>query len=270
MKAHLLRFIGQILPICLLNSALWGQEHQVYRYNFPTAVVGAGSDTEIVFANAVGNAGPVSEMTFLGTSTTPTQTAIVVFFLSDTGDLEGTAVTEIVDKGTLVKKLSGFVLDVVDQFRKGHLVVEADGPIVVTERLKLNISEGLDNISQAARKVPPIGVGPAPSCTNPVTALERNEEFDTGVALSNTNAEPVTCNWSIYSGKQGAHLTTGVTNIPGFGQTQYFPLNDPALSPVLLPFLGNIQYKCNAEVHPFSLFQRRNDGALFSNTAACP
>ena len=118
-------------------------------------------------------------------------------------------------------------------------------------------------------EVAPIGVAPSRSCRRPVAALKRNLKFDTGVALSNTGEETATCNWSIYSGPEGAFVGNGTTTVRALGQIQYFPLNSPGLQNASLPFEGNIQYECDVEVHAFSLFQREEDGAIFSNATGC-
>ena len=209
--------------------------------DFPTAARGAGSSTAI---------------TFVQSATTTSQVSVSAIFRSPLG--------EVLDRQSIVlnpNATSSVVFEGQDVLEVGHIETTAGPGVVVTEVINLSLPGFGD--------LPPIGVGPSPSCKRPVTALKQNLEFDTGVALSNTNPEIATCNWSIYSGTEGTLVGRGATMVPPLGQTQSFPLSDPFLLPLPPPFEGNIQYDCDTGVHPLSFFQRRTDGALFSNATGC-
>ncbi len=209
--------------------------------DFPTAVRGGDSDTKILF---VQSASP------------DTETFASAVFRSQDG--------EVLDAQSVVltpNSTSSLIFSGDDDLEVGHIETLVSQGVVATEIINLSIP--------GAGDIPPIGVGPGPACEKPVIALERNLEFNAGVALANTRAEIATCDWSIYSGTDAALLGMGTTMVPALGQTQFFPLNDPSIPSVSLPFEGNVQYACNMPVHPFSLFQRTSDGALFSNAAGC-
>lgn len=147
------------------------------------------------------------------------------------------------------------------QLDVGHLQALLSPGVVASQIIRLAVP--------GVGEVPPIGVPPSPACESPVIALKRDLEFDTAVALSNTTGEEVSCDWSIYSGSEATLAGTGTTLLLPLGQSQFFPLNDPALTPLDLLFEGNVQFRCDGPVHAFSLFQRSMDGALFSNAAGC-
>ena len=139
-----------------------------------------------------------------------------------------------------------------------------DSQIAVTAIIDLTIPG-------AGNSVPPIGLPPSPPCSHPVVSLLRNEEFDTGLALSSRNQDTTGCRWTVYSGEAGTEVGNGETSIPPFGQFQFFPLNHPAVS---LPgdgssFSGNIQFDCSEPLNAVSLFQRLDDGAIFFNSPGC-
>ena len=210
--------------------------------NFPTALMGQGNSTEITF---------LQNGTMLG------QTPVSAIFWSQLGQLLDRRDLMLASNAT-----SSVTFESDDPVQVGHVEIVADPGVFSTEIINLSIPGVGD--------VPPIGVSPSPPCESPVIALKRNAEFDTGVALSQTGEETdATCSWSIYSGMEGTLVGSGTTTVPISGQTQFFPLNDPTLPPLLLPFEGNIQYDCDMPVHPFSLFQREQDGAIFSNAARC-
>jgi hypothetical protein len=221
-----------------------GIRHQVASHpvqDFPTAVRGGDSRTKILF---VQSASP------------DTETFAAAVFRAQDGDVLETRSIVLTPNST-----SSVIFSGEDDLEVGHIETLVSPGVVATEVINLSIPGVGD--------VPPIGVGPAPACEKPVIALERNLEFDTGVALANTGAKTASCDWSIYSGSEAFLVGMGTTMVPAFGQTQFFPLNDPSIPSVSLPFEGNVQYACNTPVHAFSLFQRKSDGALFSNAAGC-
>ena len=133
--------------------------------------------------------------------------------------------------------------------------------VVASEIIYLDIPELGD--------IPPIGVPPSPVCSKPVIALKLNDELNTGAALANTTSQEASCDWSIFSGTEGSLVGMGTTFVPALGQTQFFPLNDPSIPKLALPFNGNIEFQCSPSVHAFSLFQVAQTGALISNAAGC-
>ena len=218
--------------------------------NFPIAVRGAGNSTEVVFVQ---------------TSTTTLASAVAATILQDTasavfrsplGEVRATRSVALSPNSTALITFDGE-----DALEVGHIEAAAGRGVVVTQIVNLSIPGTGD--------VPPIGVGPSPSCRMPVAALRRTLEFDTGIALSNTGETTASCNWSIYFGPEGELMGRGTTMVRALGQTQYFPLNSLTLPSHTLPFEGNIQYECDMPVHSFSLFQRKEDGAIFSNETGC-
>ena len=207
--------------------------------DFPTAVTGAGSSTEI---------------TFVQSATLLLETLASAGFRSPMG--------EVMDARSLMlnsNSTSTLIFEGDDVLTVGHIEVRAVPGVAASELIRLS-APGTGDVSL-------IGVAPSPACQKPVVALKRNLEFTTAVALSNTRQETATCDWSIYSGTEGTLSQSGTVTVPPRGQTQSFPLD---VFPVITPFLfeGNIQYECNLPVHAFSLFQRR-DGSLVSNAAGC-
>lgn len=132
-------------------------------------------------------AGNSTKVTFVKGETPDTETFISAIFWSQNGDVLDTAsVFGLTPNSTRSVIFSGG-----DDLKAGHIefVTDSEG-VVATETIFLSIP-GVGNAS-------PIGVLAAPSCKSPVAGLTRNSEFDTGVALSNTSQEPVSCIWSIY------------------------------------------------------------------------
>ena len=207
--------------------------------DFPTAVVGGGSSTEITFVHG---------------ATAALEARFGVFFLSPGGSVDGIRSLVLAPNST-----ASVTFDGDDLLQVGHIETRVAYGVVATEVIRL--STGAESVSL-------IGVGPSPSCQRPVVALKRNPEFNTGVALSNTRPETATCSWSIHSGPESTLIETGSTTLPPFGQTQSFPLNDLSIAPLPAPFEGNIQYQCDIPVHAFSLLQE-GDGGLVSNATSC-
>ncbi len=214
------------------------------RNDFTTAVQGAGSSTEIAVA-------------FVQNATILAPASVSAVFWSQIGEALDTKSVVLTPNATASLIFGGN-----SDFEVGHIETVAGPGVVVTEIINLSI-QGVGNI-------PPIGVGPSSPCKRPVAILKRNAEFDTGVALSSTTQKTATCEYSIYSGPDGDLIGSGVWTVHPFGQFQDSPLNDDSL-PEDLPLLfdGNIQYECDIPVHAISLFQRKKDGALFSNAVAC-
>ena len=207
--------------------------------DFPTAVVGGGSSTEITLVQG---------------ATAALETLVRVLFLSQAGSVDGIRSLVLAPNSTASVTFDGDNL-----LQVGHIETRVGSGVVATEVIRL--STGPESVSL-------IGVGPSLSCKRPVVGLKRNLEFNTGVALSNTRGETATCSWSIHSGPESTLIATGSIALPPSGQTQSFPLNDLPIAPLPAPFEGNIQYECDVPVHAFSLLQER-DGGLVSNATSC-
>ncbi len=208
------------------------------------------------FATAVRCGDSLTEVIFVQGADTLPKTAASAVFRSQQGEALDAKSVELTPNSTtsvLFKGEKGLEV--------GHVETVVSPGVVVSEIIRLTVP--------GVGELPPIGVPPSPACERPVVALKKNAELDTGVALANTTGENASCDWSIYSGTEGSLVGMGNTSVPPLGQVQFFPLNDPSLPKLSLPFEGNIQYECSAPVHPFSLFQRQQDGALFSNAAGC-
>ncbi len=220
--------------------------------NFPIAVRGGANSTELVF---VQTSTTTLQAAVSAVPTTILQESASAVFRSPQGEVRESHSVILAPNSTASITFSGE-----DALEVGHVEATAGRGVVVTQIISLSIP--------GVGKVPPIGVAPSRSCRRPVAALRRNLEFDTGVALSNMGDETATCSWSIYSGTEGVFVGSGTTTVRASGQTQYFPLNSPGLQTLSLPF-GGIQYECDVEVYSFSLFQRKEDGAIFSNATGC-
>ncbi len=219
--------------------AEWDCEEVIRVHEFPTAVTGDGSSTEITLTQS---------------ATMLPETSASVGFKSPLGEDLGSRGVLLMPNSTASVEFEGD-----DALEVGHVEVRVGPGVAATEIIRLSTPDvGGTSL---------IGVGPSPSCERPVVALKRNPEFNTAVAFSNPRQETATCDWAIYSGMEGTLRREGSKTLPALGQSQFFPLDvTPALSPFL--FEGNIQYECDIPLHAFSLFQRQ-DGTLVSNAAGC-
>ena len=223
-------------PLVCVPQALDGSD-------FPIAVRGAGNSTEIIFAQG---------------ATTTAQTAVTAVLWSTDGEILETRSAQLTPNST-----STMLFDSLGILELGHMEIFSEPTVIATQILNLSVPR--------IGSLPPLGIMPVEPCLKPAAALRRDPEFDTGLALSNRGQESAYCDWSIYSGTDGSLVGSGLTIVPALGQTQSFPLNavlgDPQVS--MESFEGNIQFDCDLPVHPFSLFQRKADGAIFSNAAGC-
>ena len=225
---------------------------------FSTAIQGASSSTSILFTTGVLKS-LFGAITALATFTSPSGQVIE----TQSTELRRNATRSITFSGGQNLEAGQISLGGLDP-QTGVPVQLEDSQVAVTAIINLRIPGAGDS-------VPPIGLPPSPACSRPVVSLLRNEEFDTGLALSSRNADETGCRWTVYSGEAGTEVGNGETLIPPFGQFQFFPLNHPAVS---LPgdgstFSGNIQYDCSQPLNTVSLFQRRADGAIFFNASGC-
>jgi hypothetical protein len=225
---------------------------------FATAIQGGGSSTSILFTQGV-------LRTFFG--------AITAFatFTSSSGQVIETQSTELRSHSTRSITFTGGQSLEAGQISLRGLDPQTGVPVEL-EDSQIAVTAIIDlTIPGAGNSVPPIGLPPSPPCSHPVVSLLRNEEFDTGLALSSRNQDTTGCRWTVYSGEAGTEVGNGETSIPPFGQFQFFPLNHPAVS---LPgdgssFSGNIQFDCSEPLNAVSLFQRLDDGAIFFNSPGC-
>lgn len=203
---------------------------------FPTAAQGAGSATEI---------------TFVQSASSPQEQEVSAILFSPDGEILDTRSLVVTPHST-----NSIVFEGGDSLEVGQIMTSPGVP--ATEVIGLSIP--------GVGVLPPIGVAPATPCQRPVIVLRRNSVFDTGVALAAGGQDDVHCSWTIYSGPGGTQAASGSMVVPGFGQTQFFPLSQ---IPSPSSFQGNIQFDCDLTVHTFSLFQRRSDGAIFANGVSC-
>ena len=113
---------------------------------------------------------------------------------------------------------------------------------------------------------PPIGVSSAPLCTTAEFLVVQNDDNHTGGAFSNPfSTVEANCAWEVHS-EDGSQLGDGTFDIQPSGRQQFFPDER-----VQLPddFEGIFRTTCNVPIYVFSLFQRRSDNALSSNSAGC-
>ena len=239
--------------LAIVESGEAGKCKGALQSNFPIAIRGGANSTELVF---VQTSTTTLQQSVSAVPTTILQDSASAVFRSPQGEVRDAGAVDLAPNSTASIIFTGGVA-----FEVGHVEATAGRGVVVTQIINLSIP--------GIGEVPPIGIAPSRSCRRPVAVLKRNLKFDTGVALSNTAEQTATCSWSIHSGKEGAFVGNGTTTVLGLGQTQYFPLNSPGLQTLSLPFEGNIQYECDIAVHSFSLFQRKEDGTIFSSATGC-
>ena len=208
---------------------------ETQRLVFPAIVRGAGSFSKLVVST--GNEEASVTATFVRSDGEELASEELVLGENGTGELlfEGAANLEV-----------GY-LDVV--------IEPARSRPVVSEIIQLELG---------GERPAPIGVGSAALCSKPGFSLIRNAESNTGGAFASILEEPITCDWSIFTGLTGILAAEGNFQIPAGGQYQFFPAEGTSLP---ADFVGNFQAFCTAPVYGFSLFQQSKDGSLTSNSA---
>lgn len=217
-----------------LTGIGWTASPEAGARQFPTVVSGGGSSTEVFF---------------FADSTVSHAAVFADLFSADGTFIERR--TARVGGG----QVGSFSFGGTDGLSVGHIDIIAPRLISVTEIVRLKIPGAPD--------VPPIGLDAAGPCSRLTALLLRDSQLNTGLALANGAADPVSCQYRIFMGADGTIGEEGQIELQAFSQQQAFPLA------ALGDGQFSIEVDCDAPIFGLSLFQDRSTGALLSNAIQC-